>query len=196
MSRRARMEQTRTQVFDAARSCFRELGFQASTIAAIARRAGVSVGTVHLHFGDKQNLVAAAFHQDLEDVLASAWATLDPQAPAIDQLLHPARLLYTWYAASPELARDLLSSALFLNGPRGDGFDDQVLRFVARQALVIERGQATGELRTDVPAALGAQGFFADYFLTLVSGLRGHLPGVDEQLQLLEALTRARLEAR
>ena len=44
------------QIIDAAFSVFGEIGYDATLIKDIARRAGVSSGTIYTYFGDKQDL--------------------------------------------------------------------------------------------------------------------------------------------
>ena len=56
-ARTARGEQTRAAIFDAALALFRERGFEATTMRAIAERAGVSLGASYHHFPSKSHLV-------------------------------------------------------------------------------------------------------------------------------------------
>lgn len=61
-TRRARQAaQTRADVLDAARTLFTERGWAATTLAAIADEAGVSVETIYNGFGSKKGLLRAAF---------------------------------------------------------------------------------------------------------------------------------------
>lgn len=55
--RRAQAEQTQERILDAAEALFAERGYAASSIDAIARRAGVSGPTVYATFGSKQELL-------------------------------------------------------------------------------------------------------------------------------------------
>src|SRR5581483_8306948 len=55
--RREQAEQTRTRVLDAAADVFRERGYERTTIAAVASRAGVADETVYTHFGNKRTLL-------------------------------------------------------------------------------------------------------------------------------------------
>ncbi len=57
--RHAQAQETRRRVVDAARALFLEEGYAAATIAAVARRAGVSDGTVYSTFGSKAELLKA-----------------------------------------------------------------------------------------------------------------------------------------
>jgi len=65
-----RTAETRRRVTAAVVECIGELGFQRTTGAEIARRAGVSWGAVQHHFGDKNGILAAvledSFHRFAE----------------------------------------------------------------------------------------------------------------------------------
>ena len=71
-TRRAEQKaRTRARVLEAARATFEALGYDGTTIATVAERAGVSAGTVMAHFPDKSALVAASFHEAIEEVMPS-----------------------------------------------------------------------------------------------------------------------------
>src|SRR5690349_22484054 len=57
--RRQRSRRTRARIVDAATRLFVDDGYLATTIEAIAERAGVAVQTVYYVFGTKRNLLAA-----------------------------------------------------------------------------------------------------------------------------------------
>jgi len=63
--RQARARQSRLTVLAAARRRFLEQGYAATTIAAVAADAGVSVETVYKAFGGKAGLVKAVFDVDI-----------------------------------------------------------------------------------------------------------------------------------
>ena len=54
MRRRARSEQSRREVLDAALGLFSHQGYRATTVRDIADTAGVSIGNVYHHFPDKE----------------------------------------------------------------------------------------------------------------------------------------------
>ena len=57
--RRQRSMRTRARVVDAGEQLFVERGYLATTIEAVAERAGVAAQTVYYVFGTKRNLLAA-----------------------------------------------------------------------------------------------------------------------------------------
>lgn len=75
--RSAQAADTRGAVLDAARGLFVETGWQKTTIAAIARAAGVSAETIYAVFGSKTAL--------LEALVALAIRGAQPQTPLLEQ---------------------------------------------------------------------------------------------------------------
>ncbi len=67
--RRARGEDTRSQILDAARDALAEQGYTRTTTREIADRAGVPLSLVHYHFGGKQQLLAAVLDRENERLL-------------------------------------------------------------------------------------------------------------------------------
>jgi AcrR family transcriptional regulator len=61
----------RRQVLDAALGLFLQDGYEQTTVAAIARRAGVATGTVYLYFHSKEHILLA-FHQEFHARLRAA----------------------------------------------------------------------------------------------------------------------------
>lgn len=62
---RARMR--REQVLEAAKHCFRQVGFHSTSMAEIAKQAGMSVGHIYRYFPSKEALIEAIVTQDLDD---------------------------------------------------------------------------------------------------------------------------------
>jgi AcrR family transcriptional regulator len=68
--REARKEATRLRVLDAARDLFEEVGYEAATIREIARRAGVSVGSVFTGFASKSDVLGEVVRCRLDELYA------------------------------------------------------------------------------------------------------------------------------
>src|SRR6478752_1446114 len=60
--RRAQAEATRRQILEAAQRLFERQGYAATTMAAIAREAGVALKTVYVAFETKGGLLRALWH--------------------------------------------------------------------------------------------------------------------------------------
>jgi AcrR family transcriptional regulator len=75
--REARKQATRRRVLDAARGLFEEVGYEAATIREIARRAGVSVGSVFTGFLSKGHILSEV----MQERLTALYADLDRVLP-------------------------------------------------------------------------------------------------------------------
>ncbi len=61
---------------EATLDCIAERGIQATTVRAVAARAGVTNGLIRHHFASKANLIVAAYRRTMELITASSMAVL------------------------------------------------------------------------------------------------------------------------
>jgi AcrR family transcriptional regulator len=62
-----RAEQTRAAIVAAALDLFRDRGYDATTMRAIARRAGVSTGNAYYYFGSKEELIQEFYSRNQQE---------------------------------------------------------------------------------------------------------------------------------
>lgn len=72
-----RGEQTKSAIIDAALDLFEEVGFEATTMRAIAQRAEVSVGNAYYYFDSKDQLIQGFYDRAAERHLAISVERLD-----------------------------------------------------------------------------------------------------------------------
>lgn len=126
--RRPGAPETRSAILDAARTSFAEVGFQGTTIRAVAASAGVDPALVHHYFGTKDDLFMAALQMPVDPRTLLAPVIADGADGAGE------RLLITFLAVwdDPELQPALLALARSVVAPGGgrlltDGFLPVVL---------------------------------------------------------------------
>ena len=91
--RQARAERTVSTLLDAAAEVIAENGYDATTLTAVAARAGASIGSLYQYFRDKP-AVARALAQRYGAELADAWAPLIAEAKSlplkrlVDRMFH------------------------------------------------------------------------------------------------------------
>ena len=78
--RRAPAEK-RARIIAVARACFSEQAYEDTTTAEIARRAGVSEGTIFHHFGTKRGLLVAVAENYALDMARSVLGGLEEFDP-------------------------------------------------------------------------------------------------------------------
>jgi len=76
----------RRQIIDGARAVFLAQGFDAASMGEIARRAGVSKGTLYVYFDNKEELFEAIVHEQCE-VQAEGLFDLDPADGDVEAVL-------------------------------------------------------------------------------------------------------------
>ena len=157
--RRAVALARRRQVLDAARDLFLDDGFSATTVAAIARRAGVSAETVYKAFGGKRGLIEALYRQAL---LGSDPVPAEHRSEVLRRHRDPHDIIRGWSRLSMEVAPLVTSIHLLV---RDASLVDRRLRSLLadlddhRLARMTENARfldEAGHLRPGVPARAAA----------------------------------------
>ena len=78
-SRSPKGEQTRTAIVEAALRLFRENGYEATTMRAIAKAAGVATGNAYYYFGSKEELILEYYARNQADHAAACRPVLDAE---------------------------------------------------------------------------------------------------------------------
>jgi AcrR family transcriptional regulator len=184
---------TRERLLRAARELIDEGGYGATSVLAIAERAGVAAGTLYRHFASKEELFVEVFRDvcDREDrAIAAALAQLGETPPAVDVV---ERIVGTF--AQRALRNRRLAWAL-LAEPVDPRVDAERLAYRARSteriAGVLGRGIEAGEIpaqnvRLTAAAVVGACG---EALVGPLSPLGDERPGADEVVASLRVFVR------
>ena len=127
-------EGTRRRLRDAALVEFAARGFDGTTVAAIAARAGVNKERLYSYFGDKKALWDLVLSTELERLAAA----VELAGVGLDDIGEFAGTTYDYHAAHPELGR-LLQWEGLQGGPpalataRATHYREKVARFAAAQ---------------------------------------------------------------
>lgn len=148
---RQRRKQARPQeLLEAALALFVEKGFAATRTEEVARRAGVSKGTVYVYYPSKEELFKAVVRHNLSGLIAEGQELVGQFAGSSSELL--ALLLNTWWQRAgdtPAAAIHKIVLAEVRNFPElAQFYADEVIT-PADQLFcsVVERGIARGEFR-------------------------------------------------
>lgn len=118
------------------------------SLEAIAREAGVGIGTLYRHFPSREALVEAVYRAELEQVTASAAELAATTTPAQDAL----RLWLTRYAAFVAAKRGMAESLRALLDAGGPIQTETRASVIAAVGCLLRAGGHDGSLRPDVPA--------------------------------------------
>ena len=126
----------------AARALFAGRGFDATSTREIAAQANVGLATLFLYASGKRDLLFLACNDDLEALTACAFASIDADAPILDQLVEVFGHFFEFYGRDRQLSRDLLRELTFYTSGR------QSARFQAtRQATIDAVARLVGDAR-------------------------------------------------
>ncbi|MCP2262589.1 transcriptional regulator, TetR family [Streptoalloteichus tenebrarius] len=142
VARRSDARRNRTRLLDAARAAFVERGADVP-LEEVARRAGVGIGTLYRHFGDRSGLIRQVVVDHAHAVLAEARQAWVEEPTAWDALRR-------FVLRAGDLGDSALAPVVGGRVPR----DPEVLRVVGQVSELLGRmvagARAEGALRADV----------------------------------------------
>lgn len=104
-------EQTRELILHSALDLLGEHGYDKTTMRAIAKRAGVSLGNAYHYFGSKEHLIQAFYQQTHEEHLAATRSILANESSFKARLLNVMRLKISTLEPHHEFAGVLFKTA-------------------------------------------------------------------------------------
>lgn len=179
-------DEKRQGIFDAAVRAFSTLGFKKTSIAEIAKHAGVAKGTIYLACNSKEDLFYQVVMQDLRKWIATVAALIDPREPADQTLLRLSHKSLEFFDKFP-LVRDLFIGLHHGEHPAwADKFE--ALRTLGRAhvAEILRLGIRQGRFRDDLRVEQTAQ-ILQDFQLTALILNRRGTSSLEDTKQRLEA---------
>ncbi|SEK67599.1 transcriptional regulator, TetR family [Roseateles sp. YR242] len=158
----AKAEQRVKDILRESRAVFAERGYERATTTEIAQRLGVSEGTVFTYFRGKRELCMRVIGDWYDEIIAAIESGLPRERPIRDQLefvVHTHLRLFLIQGTG--LCELVLSegrkreATLTLSQDDGQAFGaafvDLQRRYTAPLMDLLSRGQASGEVRQDIP---------------------------------------------
>ena len=166
VSRRERKkDETRERIQRAALELFRERGFETTTVDEIAARADVAKGTFFNYFPRKEAVLGAMLDERMERLEGMLDALVLAPGSVREKLLKLAADGTTTYRHEPEISRYMLLE--LLKGPVSL-LREKDQRAQAAVRRLIEAGQASGELRSDIDLERATALFRGVFFHTML----------------------------
>jgi AcrR family transcriptional regulator len=149
---RSRLE-TRRRLIEAGTKLFAQRGFARTRATDISREAGVAVGTLYLHFADKEELLREILFQGFEEIHAVVRRIADTKYATVreSERAH-AEALVGYAAEHPALFQILFSTEVTTTAAGAE-----LLEFVtAHQEQRLREGMAEGYFRADLDPGVAA----------------------------------------
>ena len=168
------------RILTAAEALFAEHGFDAVSINAIAKHAGVSKANVFHHFNSKDELYIAVLRAACRDAADNLHHLQHDDRPFHTRLADFAREHINHILAQHKVTRLIQREMLYNEPGRAQDIAEKVFGDIFQRLVQILRdGQTRGELRADVdPAMVATLLIGADVFFFQARGLLQHFPDV------------------
>ncbi|WP_440589458.1 TetR family transcriptional regulator [Microbacterium testaceum] len=157
-ARRGRPGYDRDGLLAVAVQLFNEQGYDATSVADLARRLGLTKSALYHHFASKEELLAVA----LESALGGLEAVLDQ--PGAREGAASDRLRFVLIGATDVLVAQLPAVTLLLRVRGNSAVEQAALErrrvFDHRVTALVAEAQAEGDVRDDVDAAVAARLLF------------------------------------
>ena len=151
----AKSEQRVRDILRVARDVFTERGFEATTSTEIAQRLGISEATVFTYFHGKRELCMRVIGDWYDEIIAAIENGLPRDASIQQQLRFMVHThLRLFLIQGTGLCALVLSEGRSKSQDLGDDFKQLQRRYTAPLMDLLARGQASGEIRKDLPLRL------------------------------------------
>jgi AcrR family transcriptional regulator len=147
-------DQTKALILDTALEMFRERGYEQTTMRAIAKKAGVSLGNAYYYFNSKEFLIQAFYQRLHEDHLAVAVPALENEETLKARLLTVMRLKMETMSPYHQFAGVLFKTAAHPRSPLNPFSDESD---PAREASIQLFAKVIEGTKTRIPKDLAAE---------------------------------------
>ncbi len=150
----------REAILDAAVVEIARQGYYQTTVAMIARRAGVADGTIYLYFSNKEEILFSLFERAMGRFISEGRSQVDQGAAATEKLRQIVELHLTLVGQDRDLAIitqvELRHSIHFMDTLSRS----QVGEYMEILAQVVSQGIAEGSFREDLDPVFAAKAIF------------------------------------
>ena len=128
----------RERILTVAREAF--AASNGASLTAIAKQAGVGIGTLYRHFPTRESLIVALYRHDIQ--------TLIDLAPRLLESLPPLAALRSWFDEVARYGQLKYGVAEVIHAATNGGLDDEYYQpFVDAIAVLLDAGAAEGSLK-------------------------------------------------
>jgi AcrR family transcriptional regulator len=151
----ARGEQRRRDILRAGREVFAAKGFEDATTIEIAQRLGISEATVFTYFRGKRELCVRVISDWYDEIISAMEDALPRDQPVRVQLCVLVRThLHLFLVQGTGLCALVLSEGRSKGPGLGESLAPLQRRYTAPLMSLLAQGQASGEIRADLPLRL------------------------------------------
>jgi AcrR family transcriptional regulator len=187
-SLRARFKVTVDEaILNAAEEVSAEVGVAATSLQAVAKRAGVAVGTIYNHFDDREELFAALFARRREELLAALDSAARARSAAKfgTQLEDFVQCVFAFFDSHRLFLRLVLESPFPKALPKAKAAQGSMEQLTRRAERIVQSGLKEKQIRPDA-ADLAPHFLVAAIRAVLVTGAAEPEPFVARTAQAVD----------
>ena len=163
---------------------FAHKGFHTSRVGDIAEEAGVAHGLLYHYFTSKDEVLETIFRENWDVLVDRLQAVAEGDDPARDQLRHVAAILLRTWLHTPDVVRVIIGEISRTHAVEHRIGELERPIEVIRE--IIERGQRSGEIRTELDPRLAAVVFYGGIDELLTGWVLGRLPDGPDDVAVAE----------
>lgn len=192
--REQKKHKTRQRIIATAVQLFGERGYDKTSVAALARAAGVGKGTIYNYFQTKGEILLAFCEDELEFVHQEMAAKTNPQIPLAEQLHTLFMGEFRYVTRTREFGRVLMREMVFPKELTIERSQDLDNKYIELLITLFKQAQQRGELRQNLELLLTAGHFYALYIITISAWYMGRIHSEEDVATTLNVLIRQALE--
>jgi TetR/AcrR family fatty acid metabolism transcriptional regulator len=177
-------EEKRRLIRDAAVRVFARKGFHTCRVADIAEEAGVAHGLLYHYFASKDELLEVVFRETWAELLDAMRVVEESGEPAREQLRQVAAIMLRSWRRDPDLIRVLVRE--IGRSPELQRRIDALRQVFDAVARIVERGQGSGEFRSELDPRLASFVFYGALEAILTGWVLGQLRDGDDDVRRAE----------
>ena len=166
-AREQKKRRTKKAILDAAVELFGKNGFEKTSIAQLAEKAGVGKGTVYGYFKTKQDILYAFCEYELEYVHEQLTAASNEDEHILEQMLTIFMAEFEYVTRNPEFGRIYMQESLFPRKGFPAEYREAENRYFELIFPLIEKAQQRGELNATLEPLHICGHFFSLFLLVL-----------------------------
>ena len=175
MTRETKKRKTKKAILAAAMELFGRNGFEKTSIAQLARTAGVGKGTVYSYFRTKQDILQAFCDDELEFIHEQLTKKTNRDAPVLEQLITVFMAEFEYVTRNPEFGRLYMQEIVFPKKVATNNHSEQENKYFEMIFPILARAQERGEIRGELELLHLCGHFFALFLLLLHAWYSGLL---------------------
>lgn len=192
--REEKKRKTRQAILQAAVRLFGDHGYERTSIAALARAAGVGKGTIYSYFQTKSEIFLAFCEDELDHVYAEVAEKTGADATLTEQLMALFLGEFRYVTRHKDFGRLLLREMIFPKELTVERSRDLDNRYIDYLSAMCRKAQQRGELRRDVDLLFVCGHFYALYLIAVSAWYMGRLQTEDDVAQALQLLLQQSME--